>query len=210
MSIATQQEEDQNDPPLTLMNLDLDPSLNLQTSYSGNLRLGSPRRAVVIPISRSSEYAIRALAYLGQKEGNEFSLARDMAVALDIPAPFLGKVLQPLVARRMLHSQRGRHGGFRLAVPPAEITLFQIVDSQEHLGRARQCLLGQAECSDERACPMHDFWKGASTDFLGRLANTTLSDLLRFCRERPASGYPLPRESVRPPPGHNGSPKRQG
>ena len=146
----------------------------------------------MIPISRSSEYAIRALTYLARRGDDGYCLARQMAEDLDIPAPFLGKCLQPLVARGLLQSQRGRNGGFRLAAPPAEITLYQIVDSQEHLGRARQCFLGQAECSDERACPMHDFWSTASTDFIGRLANTTLADILRFCEAQPQSGYPAP------------------
>ena len=145
----------------------------------------------MLPISRSSEYAIRALTYLAQnREG--FRLASEMAAALGIPAPFLGKVLQPLVSRGVLHSQRGRNGGFRLARPPEEITLFQVVDTQEHLGGVRQCFLGQAECTDERACPLHDYWKHASGAFLSRMVNTTLADLLRFCAERPHSGYPLP------------------
>ena len=153
----------------------------------------APRRApIVIPISRSSEYAIRALTYLAQRERDGFCLAREMAEALSIPAPFLGKCLQPLVARGILNSQRGRNGGFQLALPAAEIPLYDIVDSQEHLGRARQCFLGQAECSDERACPMHDFWKEASNEFIARLAGTTLADLLRFCEVRPESGYPAP------------------
>lgn len=146
-------------------------------------------------ISRSSEYAIRALTYLAQQDDDTtFHLAREMAEHLDIPAPFLGKILQPLVTRGILSSQRGRNGGFRLAHPPSEVTLFQIVDAQEHLGRSRQCFLGQAECSDERACPMHAYWKDASELFLARLANTTLSDLVRFVVENPESRYPGPSE----------------
>lgn len=146
----------------------------------------------MLPINRSSEYAIRALTYLAQQKSDGFSLARDMARALDIPAPFLGKVLQPLVMRGMLQSQRGRNGGFRLALAPDEITLYEIVDSIEHLGRARQCFLGQAECTDERACPLHDYWKSTAMAFMGRLSSTTLADLLHFCELRPAGGYPSP------------------
>ncbi|MSR63114.1 MAG: Rrf2 family transcriptional regulator [Planctomycetes bacterium] len=144
------------------------------------------------PINRSSEYAIRALTYLAQRSGGRFCLAHEMAAEIGIPAPFLGKVLQPLVTRGILQSQRGRNGGFRLALPPEKVSLYEIVDSQERLGSARLCFLGQADCTDERACPLHDFWKGASSAFLERLSGTTLSDLLHFCDERPAGGYPLP------------------
>lgn len=148
----------------------------------------------MLPISRSSEYAIRALTYMAQQPVASFSLARDMARVLGIPAPFLGKVLQPLVMRGILHSQRGRKGGFRLAAAPGEISLYQIVDAIEHLGRGRQCFLGQAECTDDRACPMHDYWKAAATAFQARLSTTSLADLVRFGRLRPASGYPSPLE----------------
>jgi len=146
----------------------------------------------VIPISRASEYAIRAMTYMARESNDGFFLARDMSERLGIPAPFLGKVLQQMVARGMLVSQRGRNGGFKLAIPAGEISLYQIVDSQEHLGRARQCFLGQAECTDERACPMHEFWKGTANEFLNQLVNTTLIDLIGFCEEKPQSGYPSP------------------
>jgi len=144
------------------------------------------------PISRSSEYAIRALTYLALKREEGFALAKDIAEALRIPAPYLGKVLQPLVTRGLLSSQRGRNGGFRLAHPPEQVSLYQVVDSQEQLGLLRQCFLGQAECTDERACPLHEFWKAASNSFVSRLGSTTLADLLRFSEESPSSDYPLP------------------
>lgn len=143
------------------------------------------------PISRSTEYAIRALTYLAQQqEGGRFHLAREMADLLGIPAPFLGKILQPLVTQGILESQRGRNGGFRLTVPPGEVTLQRVVESQETNPGPRGCLLGQAECSDERACPLHDYWKVAAEAFETKVQNTTLADLTDFCDRKPESGYP--------------------
>ncbi|QDU67613.1 HTH-type transcriptional regulator IscR [Planctomycetes bacterium Pla86] len=126
-----------------------------------------------------------------QEEGS-FHLARDMGERLGIPAPFLAKILQPLVARGLVHSQRGRSGGFRLARHPKQIHLYEVVDAQEHLARVRTCMLGQAECTDERACPLHHYWKSACDQYLGVLAQTSLDDLSRFAAERPDSHYPLP------------------
>lgn len=145
------------------------------------------------PITRSSEYAIRALTYLAQRSAEPgYVLARDMAEQLGIPAPFLGKLLQPLVGAGLLDSQRGRGGGFRLAQRADRIDLFQIVDTLETPGSRRACFLGQAECSDERACPLHTYWKAAKENFEQQLTRTSLADLLDFCEERPNSGYPLP------------------
>ena len=157
------------------------------------------RRAVTRPVpeglpvlSRSSEYAIRALTFLAQQSGEDFHLARDMAQQLGIPAPFLGKVLQPLVARGILFSQRGRSGGFRLALPPDKVTLLQIVDTQESLGRARQCILGQPVCTDEFPCPLHAEWRSFADTFLARLSDTTLHDLVDYCAANPQCRYPIP------------------
>jgi Rrf2 family protein len=147
----------------------------------------------VNPISRSTEYAIRALTYLAQnQEDRRYYLARDMAEKLGMPAPFLGKILQPLVARGFLESQRGRNGGFRLCVPAAQVTLLQIAESQEDMNAHPECFLGQAECSDERACPLHDYWKETSGAFSKQMSTTSLADLVQFCIDSPASDYPCP------------------
>jgi Rrf2 family iron-sulfur cluster assembly transcriptional regulator len=143
-------------------------------------------------ISRSSEYAIRALTFLAKQGGQRFHLARDMAEALGIPAPFLGKVLQPLVTRGVLDSQRGRSGGFKLARASGEITLLHIVETQENLDHLHHCILGQAECTDERPCPLHDYWKATSRDFLHMLTGTTLQDLVDHASKHPQSAYPFP------------------
>jgi Rrf2 family protein len=143
-------------------------------------------------ISRSSEYAIRAATFLALQTEPRFHLARDMAQVLSIPAPFLGKVLQPLVTRGILASQRGRSGGFKLARPARDITLLEIVETQESLDQLRHCILGQADCNDERPCPLHAYWKNTSQGFLGMLANTSLQHMTDHARLHPQSSYPFP------------------
>ncbi|MHC4261652.1 MAG: RrF2 family transcriptional regulator, partial [Planctomycetota bacterium] len=86
-------------------------------------------------ISRASEYAIRALTYLASQPSGSFHLARDMGERLEIPAPFLAKILQPLVSRGLVHSQRGRSSAFRMAKEPREIRIYARVVAQEPLVR---------------------------------------------------------------------------
>lgn len=143
-------------------------------------------------ISRSSEYAIRALTYMAQQEPGTFHLAQDMARELSIPPAFLGKVLQPLVTRGILGSQRGRGGGFKLARPAGEVFLAEIIATQENLERSRQCVLGQGQCSDEHACPLHKEWRSRTDSFLQQLERTSLTDLLRYQRAHPECSYPFP------------------
>ena len=143
-------------------------------------------------LSRSSEYAIRALTHLAREGQGEYRLVREMAETLDIPAPFLGKLLQPLVGLGVLESQRGRRGGFRLALEPSQVRLYDVVGVQEPLDGPRRCLLGQATCTDERACPMHRYWKNTSEEFLQLLLTTTIADLVAFSQREGSCDYPLP------------------
>jgi len=140
--------------------------------------------------SQSAEYAIRAMTHLAQQRGDGYCLVREMSEKLDIPSAFLVKVLQPLVGRGLVDSRRGRGGGFRLAKPAAQLGLFEIVDAIDYISQEAVCALGQAKCSDERACPMHAYWKEAYTAFRRYLADTTLDDMVLFCRTRPDCAYP--------------------
>jgi Rrf2 family protein len=78
---------------------------------------------------------------------------------------------------------RGKRGGILLARPPEEVTLLQIseaVEARQWLGR---CLLGLVTCSDERACPVHYFWKDARQQIESTLRYTTLADVIAHERK---------------------------
>jgi Rrf2 family iron-sulfur cluster assembly transcriptional regulator len=130
-------------------------------------------------ISRTSEYAIRAVAYLGTLEGRPWKLSREIAAELGMPPPFLGKVLQTMAAVGIVESQRGRGGGFRLLRPPQAVTLYEIVEPIDHLGDRKMCVLGQKLCGDDHACPLHHAWKKTRETFLAALRKTTLADVER-------------------------------
>ena len=130
--------------------------------------------------SQTSEYAIRALSLLAPYPRHEFILVGTLATTADLPHHYLSKILQNLVRMQILQSRKGSKGGFRLARDPDEITLYEIVNAIENLGQTRRCLLGQADCEDERACPLHEFWVMQTTDYLDILQNTTLGDMVRF------------------------------
>ncbi len=51
----------------------------------------------------------------------------DLARAQGIPPNYLVQILIELKARRLVKSVRGKEGGYLLAVPPAEITLGDVL-----------------------------------------------------------------------------------
>ena len=148
-------------------------------------------------LSRSAEYAVRALAHLGTGRQGTWVLSREIAEELGMPPPFLAKILQTLVSVEILASQRGRGGGFKLVRDPESLTLFEIVEPFDHLAHRTVCVLGQKLCSDEHACPLHHAWKSSRTTFLDALQRTALADVLRM--EFPGS-FPWGVRPVRPGP----------
>ena len=77
----------------------------------------------------SSQYAIRAMIYLAQLEPGRLVQAHIMAKELDLPAPYLSKILQQMVRANVLRSKRGPRGGFSLAKPTNKITMLEIIEA---------------------------------------------------------------------------------
>lgn len=137
-------------------------------------------------ISQTAEYALRAVLYLAQRDDRAPIRVGEVAQELGVPSNYLSKTLHALARTGVLHSTRGPHGGFRLAVPPRRLSLLRIVSPFDDIGARRECLLGQAQCSDIRACAAHAAWKEVSERVTHFFHTTTVADLLAG-REMPAS-----------------------
>ena len=88
-----------------------------------------------LKLSLKVEYACRVLAQLSRSYGSRsFSRIDELAELEEIPANYLVQILNDLRNGGLIISRRGKLGGYRLAKPPAQITLFDIVFG--HGGRA--------------------------------------------------------------------------
>ena len=65
-------------------------------------------------LSRTSQYAVQALIYMATQPADTPVLNKDIAAKLNVPAPYLAKILQNLAKGNLLYSFRGRLGGFCL------------------------------------------------------------------------------------------------
>ena len=157
---------------------------------------GAPEAAVIY--SSSCEYAIRALTYLAREQklyqerrtpDQPEHLAvpiKEVAEEEDLPPHFLAKIMQTLAKSGVLHSYKGPTGGFALAHPPGEITLYDIVEALDDLSNYDHCAVGLAECNDDVPCPLHNMWVGVRTAVLDYFRRTTLVDLATAVEEKKA------------------------
>jgi Rrf2 family protein len=138
-------------------------------------------------LSRTSEYALRALIHLVQNEANWPIPGAHIASETSIPRNYLSKILRELVRVGILESSPGRTGGFRLGRPAKQVSLFEILAPFEQFER-RRCPFGNQLCSDVNPCGAHDQWKRVVETLQQFLLQTTVYDVaLRMSRRR-ASG----------------------
>ncbi len=129
-------------------------------------------------ISKTNQYAIRAVLYVAQNQTDGPVRAAQVAQALDLPANYLAKILHSLARAGVLVSERGPRGGFILGRPPEEVSLADVIEPFDPVTKQRGCLMGREECSDESPCQLHDSWKGVSDPMIDFFCETVVADLL--------------------------------
>ena len=147
----------------------------------------APNREGTI-LSQTAEYALRAVVHLARHAGDAPLQAMDLAAATAVPENYLRKVLHELVRGGVLRSSRGKHGGFRLAVPAERLTLLAVITRFDRLTERRRCLLGRAECSDADPCPLHHRWKAMAERLATFFGTTTVADVVADQRRSEAAG----------------------
>lgn len=134
--------------------------------------------------SGACEYAIRALTYLAARERGVLVQLDAVAHAEDIPAPFLGKILQILGHAGLVRSSKGRRGGWTLARSPDAVTLLEIHEAVEGRSGLDRCAVGLGRCSDRMPCPLHDAFKPLREAIRHYLATTTLAAMATAVAEK--------------------------
>ncbi len=128
-------------------------------------------------ISKSGIHAINALSALAGLAPGGYLGTAEVAEQIDAPRNYLGKLLKTLADRGLLDSQKGKGGGFRLARPPQEISLYDVMEPIDHVSRWDGCFLGQSRCSGDASCAMHNRWREVRETYLQFLRQTTLAHL---------------------------------
>lgn len=130
-------------------------------------------------ISKTGVHAVRALIALGRLPQGRYAGAAQVAREIGAPQNYLGKLLQGMIVQGLVQSQKGQGGGFCLARPPQDITLFDVLEPIERLTNWSRCILGRSDCSDEQPCLIHGRWKKVRQAYLHMLESTSVADLLK-------------------------------
>lgn len=149
-------------------------------------------------ISRRGLYALKALVHLAERWEGEAVPTREIADREEIPEKFLEAILVTLKNARVVASRRGREGGYRLARPPREVVVGDVVrlldgplapfgDAAELTRRVR---------TERRHAGLFDLFLEVRNAAAAILDHTTLADLVererRVLAARPPRGAGVP------------------
>lgn len=128
-------------------------------------------------LSNQSKYAIRAVIYLAIYSNKSSKLgSKKVANLIDIPAPFLAKILQKLSKAKLILSTKGPNGGFYMTNKELSKSLMDIIECIDGLEFFKSCFVGLPRCSDENPCAIHHVASPCRDILIRELTERTIAD----------------------------------
>jgi Rrf2 family protein len=132
-----------------------------------------------LELTRRGDYAVRAMLALAVSDVEPWLSANRISTSMVIPERFLPRVLRDLARAGLVEARTGRTGGYRLRRPATSITVFDVISAVEPEDEDRRCIMRGIPCDPNGRCAVHDTFDEARRAMQGRLAATTLADLVR-------------------------------
>ncbi len=129
-------------------------------------------------ITRNTDYAVRALCCITEQEKNIVSTDQ-MVKSLQMPRPFLRKILQILNKKRLLNSYKGKGGGFALALPPEKISLLDVMEIFQGPTRLNECKFKKTDCSLISSCLLKKEIDEIEKEVMVKLKDITITSIIK-------------------------------
>jgi Rrf2 family protein len=134
-------------------------------------------------LSNSCRYGIRAVIYIAsQPLKNGKTVIKQISKDLNLPTPFLAKILQQLAKQKILNSSKGPHGGFSLMKDPRKITLLDIVKTIDGEDLFTNCVIHNRPCRSidrqKDPCPVHEEYSVIRANLIEIFSSKTIQDMV--------------------------------
>ncbi|MDF8333872.1 RrF2 family transcriptional regulator [Novosphingobium cyanobacteriorum] len=132
-------------------------------------------------LSQKTRYTIRALQHLADTFGEGPVRLDAIADAQNIPRKFLTVILSEMAREGIVVSQRGREGGYELALPPVDIRYGDIIRLTRGSLALVPCASRNAHercanCLPEAECRLRGLMLGLRDEMAAMLDRVTLAD----------------------------------
>jgi Rrf2 family protein len=108
-------------------------------------------------LSQKARYALKALYVLIARPPGDTVMIAEIAAEARVPRKFLEQILLDLKRRGIVHSQRGKHGGYSLGRAPDQISFAEVIRTIDGPLALSPCVSVTAyrrceDCTDEATC----------------------------------------------------------
>ena len=136
-------------------------------------------------VSTRGRYALRVMVDLAEQPRDTYVPLRTIAQRQGISLKYLEAIMNVLSKAGQVNALQGRGGGYRLAMPPEQYTVADILKLTEVSLSPVACVdeAGVA-CERSSACRTQRMWVGLDQVISGYLRGTTLKDLAVTGAER--------------------------
>ena len=146
-------------------------------------------------LSQKARYALRAMLHLAAQRKEEPQQIADIAEASNVPRKFLEQILLDLKKRGLVHSVRGRSGGYRLARETKDISFAEIIRSIDGPLALSPCASRTAyrrcdDCVDEATCVLRKVLLAVRDSTAHILETRTLAEGLEEVTAAPSPKRP--------------------
>ncbi len=131
----------------------------------------------MLRLSKMADYGTVVMTAM-IRESERSRSAAEIAVAIHVPLPTVGKVLKMLARGGLVVSLRGAKGGYMLARPANHISLVDIIYAMDGPIGMTECSVTPGLCSLEAGCAVRANWQRINHAVLGVLREITLDQMI--------------------------------
>ena len=128
-------------------------------------------------ISSKGRYAVRLMAELARREGENVSVT-DIANVQDISPKYLEKIISILSKNGLIEGSRGVKGGYRLTKPADQYSIAEVLRATGDLPELAPCLRQGYECKRADKCDSIGCWEKLDAIINNYLSKVSLQDII--------------------------------
>ena len=145
----------------------------------------------MIRFSRMADYGVLLLGHFAQHE-HALASTSELAETYHMPRPVVANLLKEFCKAGLLESQRGLHGGYRLARPATDISLLDVLSVIDGPVQLIDCAVldiagSSSQCGYEDVCPSRSPMRAVHRRIIDLLDGISLSELLKTHEPVPAT-----------------------
>lgn len=140
-----------------------------------------------------TRYGVMAMIDIAQRGVNMALPMAEIAERQELPLLYLQKLVHKLARAKLLISVRGAYGGYKLARPATDISIYDIMVAVEDSAKMTRCPGDGSGCRPDGArCKTHHLWEELGSVIANYMSSVKLSSVVEETSKKPLGTYKHP------------------